>query len=66
MKVWKTIYEEKPSKSGEYRVKTDKPFSSIKYAYYDLMQDSWYSDDGLWLQMCITLYVTHWAEIDNK
>ena len=65
MKVWKAINEEKPSKSGMYRVKTDIKLFTIKCAYYDLMQDIWSYDDGFWLPMTVTPYITHWAELNR-
>ena len=66
MRIWKEINEEKPSKSGMYRVKADSKLFTIKCAYYDLLQDIWSYDDGSWLPMDITLYITHWTELNKQ
>lgn len=65
MKVWKIVNEEKPSKSGVYRVKTNGKLVTLKYAYYNLRENTWCDDDGWWLPMDVTSYVTHWAELNN-
>ena len=66
MKVYKAITEEKPSKSGEYRVKTDGLGVGIKYAHYNVEHDEWW-EDGTWsLPVTITPCVTHWAELKGK
>lgn len=64
--IWNAVDEAQPTKSGEYRVKTNDPSFSIKYAYYDLMQDIWSYDDGTWLPICVDSYITHWAELNNR
>lgn len=65
MRVWKAVNEVKPSKSGIYRVKIDGLFFTFKRAYYDLPQERWVYDDGCWLPMDATAYITHWAEFNK-
>ena len=65
MKIWKSIYEEKPSKSGLYKVKIDDDYNHlfpIKYAHYDSSSGRWINDDGGWLPMDVTDYITYWTE----
>jgi hypothetical protein len=65
MKVWNAADEVKPSKSGIYRVKTDNRLITLKYAYYNSQEDRWIDDDGFWLPMDATPYVTNWAELKD-
>ena len=65
MRVWKAIDDEKPSKSGVYRVKQDSGCFTFKYAYYDSLYDIW-NYDGDWRPMIVNNYVTHWAELTKK
>ena len=67
MRIWKSIDEEKPPKSGWYRVRVGgNQLLSIKYAHYDSSSDRWTDDDGRWLPMNVTIYVTYWSEWNDE
>ena len=59
---WKVLKDEKPSKTGLYRVRAECHLLSIQYAHYISETDRWIDDDGWWLPMDVTHYITHWAE----
>lgn len=66
MITWRKITKVKPTVSKTYRVKTSFKGLNIQYAYYNVELDTWIYDDGSWLPMDVTNYVTHWAELKEQ
>lgn len=62
MAKWKAIDEIKPLSTGVYKVKTDNGLLPVRSAYYDSQEDRWIDDDGCWLPVDVSLYITHWSE----
>lgn len=62
---WKSIVDERPTRSGLYRVKARSDrLLPVKYAHYDHLSGAWIDDDGFWLPVDITIYIAYWAELD--
>ena len=66
MKNWKAINEEKPPHSGLYKVIAECHLLSVKCARYIAEIDRWIDDDGWWLPMDVTPYITHWNYYGNE
>lgn len=58
---WILLSTKRPSESSYYEVKATGAYSHVKSAYYNAHTDAWIYDDGTWLPVDVSLYITHWC-----